>query len=96
MYFHKDFYLAKAINDQISLILSSGIMSHIIEKYVDMQYWNVKTAEKGPQKLSIEHLQGAFNLLAILSLLSALVFILEVLLKWKIYQKVAVNNDFIF
>jgi hypothetical protein len=84
MFFPKNFYLIDSINSKISNFLSSGIMSHLIEKYVDLRYWNVKTVKKGPQKLTVKHLRGAFNLWVILSVFSSLIFMMEVFLKREI------------
>jgi hypothetical protein len=80
MYFSRNFYLVDSINRKISSFLSSGIMSHLIEKYVDLRYWNVKSVKKGPQKLTIEHLRGTFNLWIIVNVISILIFLMEVLL----------------
>lgn len=77
MYFPKSFYLNDAIDDAIRKLTSSGIMSHIIGKYFDMRYWIAKRVEKEPHQLTIEHLQGAFGLLIILSLTSFVLFLVE-------------------
>jgi hypothetical protein len=47
MYFRKNFFLIDAFNEKLSLFLSSGIVSHIIDKYVETKYWNVKRTESG-------------------------------------------------
>ena len=77
MYFSKDFYLSEAINKRLYSFISSGIVDHIIEKYVDMQFWNVKEEKKGPQILSMKHLRGAFYLWLISTSLCVFVFVLE-------------------
>lgn len=81
MYFSKDFYLVETINKKIGQFISSGIMSHLINRYVDMKYWNVKTLDSGPQKLSYEHLEGAFVLWMLFLMLSLVVFLLELLIR---------------
>lgn len=78
MYFPRDFYLVDAIDKKISLFLASGIMSHLIEKYVDMRYWNVKLIREGAKELKIQHLRGAFILWAVLNFCSTIIFIMEV------------------
>jgi hypothetical protein len=60
MYFQKDFFLAKAINQKINCLISSGIMKHIIEKYIDVKFLVFKEPAKGPRQLTLEHLKGAF------------------------------------
>lgn len=77
MYFQKDFYLAEAIDRKISLFLASGIMSQLIEKYVDMRYWNVKPARSGPQELNFKHLKGAFVLWGVLNFCAFIAFVME-------------------
>lgn len=79
MYFPKDFYLLKAVNKCIGRLLSSGIMSHIINKYVDLRYWNVKEPSTGPQVLNFRHLRGAFVLWAALCFFSTFAFIIELM-----------------
>lgn len=79
MYFPKNFYLVEALNQKLNLFLSNGIVKHLIEKYVDMRYWNVKRANKGPQQLKLQHLQGTFNLWMILCCLSMLVLVMEII-----------------
>jgi hypothetical protein len=77
MYFSKDFYLSEAINKHLYSFISSGIMNHIIEKYVDMRYWRVKEEMMGPHVLSMKHLRGAFYMWLISTSLCVFVFIME-------------------
>lgn len=77
MYFPKNFYLIRSINKKIDGFIASGIMSHLISRYVDMKYWNMKGEAKGPQKLKVEHLHGALLLWLILCAVSTVVFIME-------------------
>lgn len=80
VYYQKNFYLVETINRKIEIFLSSGIVNHIIGRYVDMRFWNVKPVEKGPSQLSFQHLKGAFSLWAILLAIASFVFSLEVIL----------------
>lgn len=77
IYFSKNFYLVGAINRKLSSLLASGIISHIIGKYVDLRFYNVKTEIKGREMLSMKHLQGVFELWIILCLISSSIFLLE-------------------
>lgn len=77
LYLPKNFYLIEAINDVISKLSSSGIMSHIIDRYYELRYWNIKVSDKGPQKLTMQNLQGSFYLLLILCSLSVPIFMIE-------------------
>jgi hypothetical protein len=79
MYYPKNFYLIQTIDDTIRRLLSSGILSHIINKYFDMQKWNVKTDTNGPQQLKFYDLKGAFGVLIILCLFSFVIFLAEIL-----------------
>lgn len=60
MYFQKNFFLADTINQKINCLISSGIMNHLIEKYIDMKFLVFKEPAKGPRQLTMEHLKGAF------------------------------------
>lgn len=80
MYFQKNFYLVEAINENIWNFVSSGIMSHLIDRYVDMKYWQVKALDVGPQQLSYEHLEGVFNLWLYFLILTSVVFVFELLI----------------
>ena len=77
MYCQKNFYFITQIDSKISNLLSSGIIKHIIEKYLDMRFWNIKHSKGKNQKLSLKHLEGAFLLWSFLSFISFSVFILE-------------------
>ena len=57
--------LITQIDSKISDLLSSGIIMHIIEKYVDMCFWNIKHIKGKNQNLSLKHLKGAFFLMTI-------------------------------
>lgn len=81
MYFPKNFFLVETFNKKISSLISSGIMKHLTDKYVDMRYWNIKPAKKQPQQMTIQHLQGVFMLWSICCLLTIFVFMFEVLFK---------------
>jgi hypothetical protein len=47
MYLRKNFFLLDEFNEKLGKLLSSGIVSHIINRYVDLRYWNVKKTDKG-------------------------------------------------
>lgn len=78
VYFAKDFYLIEEIDNKISLFQSSGILSHFINRYVDRRYWNARSIDKGLQRLSFQHLEGAFKLWIILLFISSIIFVAEV------------------
>lgn len=81
MYFPKNFYLLEAINGKLNGLISSGILSHIIEKYVDMRYWNYKKQATKQQALNFEHLRGSFQIWVHLVFLAVVVFVCELLRK---------------
>lgn len=56
---------------------ASGIMSQLIDRYVDLRYWNMKPDNKVPQKLSFSHLEGAFMLWIVMLVISCLVLVFE-------------------
>lgn len=78
MYFQKNFYLIQKIDEVISSLLSSGIPEHLALKYIDMRYWHMKRVDKGPQKLTLKHFQGAFDIFIILASISITVFVFEI------------------
>lgn len=87
-YFPKNFFLIEAVNKKIGDYLASGIMSHLIDRYVDQRFWNVKPESKGPQKLSFAHIEGAFMLWSLMLVISGLVLVLELSINFfkKSYQ----------
>lgn len=81
MFYPKNFYLLETIDNKLNCFLSSGIMSHIIDEYVDLRHWHVKTTNRGPRQLSLEHLRGAFDLWLLFMLVAVTVFSLEIVTK---------------
>lgn len=79
-YYQKDFYLIDTINRKMSAYAASGILSLIVNRYVDLQYFIVKPEHKGPQKLSFTHLEGAFMLWIIMIAISFVSFLTELLI----------------
>lgn len=80
MYFPKNFYLIQPINKKIRILISSGVMNHIINKYIDMKYLvyaNAKAMKKGPQKLTFKHLDGIFTMWIILCCFAFASFLVE-------------------
>lgn len=77
MFFPKNFYLIEAINKRVSEFIDSGVMSHLVGKYVDLRYWHVKASKNVPKELKFEHLAGAFWLLLALLLVSVIVLAIE-------------------
>lgn len=79
MFFPKNFYLAKTISTMVSRMHSAGIVQKIIDEFVDMKYWNLKTEVAAVNPISMKHLEGTFNLLLSLCVTSFIVFILELI-----------------
>lgn len=96
MFFPKNFYLIEAINDRVSKFIDSGVMSHLVGKYVDLRYWHVKAFKNGPQKLKFEHLAGAFWLLLALLLMSVNVLVIEIFFDVIQSTKLKLMNTFAF
>jgi hypothetical protein len=78
MYFQKDFFLVEAINQKINCFISSGIMNHIIEKYIDSKFLGFEEPVKGPRQLTLTHLKGAFYVWMICCGVSVGVLICEI------------------
>lgn len=81
MYYPKNFYLIETIDKKIGQFLASGIVSRLIDKYVDMRFWNMKKEQSDPHRLTFNHLRGAFTLWIGLCAVSAIVLLVEVLIK---------------
>lgn len=77
IFYPKDFYLTETVDKKISYIVQSGIMNHMIGKYVDLKYWNIKKARVGPQQLNLQHLQGTFTIWIFSCGFSFVVFTIE-------------------
>lgn len=79
MFFPKNFYLIEAINKKISEFQASGIVQHLVERYMDKRYWNFRRVAKGPERISFQHMQGSFIMWLFLCLASFSVFTIEVI-----------------
>lgn len=96
MFFPKNFYLIESINKRVSGFIDSGVMSHLVGKYVDLRYWHVKASKNGPQKLKFEHLEGAFWLLLALLLVSVIVLAIEIFVDVIQSAKLRLMDSFAF
>jgi Ligated ion channel L-glutamate- and glycine-binding site len=79
IYYRKDFYLINEINKKIQVFISSGIVDFWIKKHLDMRFLYFQNDIRGPQKLSLQHLTGAFDILIVCYPLWCIVFTLEIL-----------------
>lgn len=78
IYFPKNFYLVGAIDKKIGSLLSSGIVDHLIGKYVDMKYWKLKSVKKEAKPLTLQQVEGAFLIWTTFCLISFIVLIFEI------------------
>ena len=81
IYYQKNFYFISQIDRKLSDLLSAGIIKHILDKYIDLRYWNIKQTKRNNQKLSLKHLEGVFVMWLIFISISFAIFIAEV--AWK-------------
>ncbi|KAG5681330.1 hypothetical protein PVAND_010777 [Polypedilum vanderplanki] len=87
MYYQKNFYLKKSIDQRISQLLSSGILHHWIEKYIEERFLNVKEVSELKQ-LTVHHLFGVFNILLIGLAIACISLIIEITIsKVKVYNR---------
>jgi len=78
LYYPKNFYLKSAIDEKISIFITSGLVNHWIGKFVDMKFFEYKSKDKaGPTKLYIRNLSGALSLWIVGCAASLIAFALE-------------------
>lgn len=84
--FQQNSYLIEAFNRVISYLQSNGLINYWISEYIDTKYYDVKLLRKSPQRLTIDQLNGSFQMLLIGLSASTVCLISEVFYK-KIRRK---------
>jgi hypothetical protein len=64
VYFRKNFFLILSINAVIRNLVSAGIIEHLHKNYLDEKRLSVIKSFPGLKVLTLEHLQGCFELWA--------------------------------
>lgn len=83
MYFRKNFFLIPAVNKIIRNLVAGGIIERLHKKYLDEELLSVKNSLSGPKVLKLDHLDGAFQILAIGSIFSFILFLAELVVGYK-------------
>ncbi|CAG9805377.1 unnamed protein product [Chironomus riparius] len=77
MFFNKNFFLKRAIDEALQKILVHGFMKHWMKEFDRTDKWNYK--DKNPTVLTVEHLSGAFQLLLIGNVCGLVVILVEIM-----------------
>ena len=75
MFFNKNFFLKRAIDEALQKISIHGFMEHWMKEFDRTDKWNYK--DKNPIVLTTEHLSGAFHLLLIGNVAGLVLFLIE-------------------
>lgn len=78
MFFPKNSYLVKPFNSIILRLQASGLMNFWTSLNEDMKYLNFVSTSKEPQKLTIEHLSGVFQIWIVTCVISLIAFLFEI------------------
>ncbi|XP_070496146.1 glutamate receptor ionotropic, NMDA 1-like [Chironomus tepperi] len=63
MFYNKNFFLKRAIDEALQKILIHGFMEHWTKEFDRTDKWKIK--DKNPMVLTVDHLSGAFHVLLI-------------------------------
>lgn len=80
VFFQKNSYLKDAFDQKIKLLKANGLINYWLSRYIDYNYINVKVPSKGPEKLIINQMLGAFQILFYCLLFSCFMFIFELII----------------
>lgn len=81
MYFRKNFFLKKAIDEASQWILTAGLLDHWMNRYDGTKKW--RRVKIKPSVMTIDHLSGAFYLLLIGNSIGLIVFVFELFVRKK-------------
>lgn len=77
IYTSKDFFLLEALNEEIQLLKSAGLINFWhYQKYIDTKILKMKQS-KSPKVLTMRHFEGCFGILMLGNLIGFLVFLIE-------------------
>lgn len=80
LYFHKDFYLVKTMDEKISHFKSAGLIDHWISKYIDKKFLSLPEPAFKPKVMKIyPDFFGVFEIIFAGWILSLAGFLLELL-----------------
>lgn len=80
-YFRKNSFLVEVFNDQLSALMSAGLVSYWTDKFFRPPYLRAKETNSGPKQMTLETLFGAFQLIVMGLLISFSVFLIELTCK---------------
>lgn len=79
LYYPKDFFMIKAIDDKLNLMISAGLIEHWIKSEINLRFWKTSSRKRERKQLNYSHLSGAFWIFFIGCSVSINVFILELI-----------------
>lgn len=79
MYFSKNFFLIKSINNKLGDLIATGIIDRMIRTYLNMELLHTRQMGKERKQLTVAHLAGIFYVCLIGFSLALLVFFVELL-----------------
>lgn len=82
-YCKKYFYLVESINSLLGNMNEAGLLNYWINKYIDFQNINIKEPRTGPKPMKMYEFIGVLEIWFMGILLSAFVFLIEIMFKLK-------------
>lgn len=91
-YFQRNHFLVDKMSDKIEAFREAGLINYLISKYVDNRFLKKKTKEKLLRPLTVANLSAVFRIWASVLFLSFLMFLVELLGKFKTF--ICSNKEF--
>lgn len=82
-YYPKNFHLISIIDEKFGILKSAGIVSMWMDTYVDKSYVDIKTPSTGPRRIDVVKLMGGFQVWMFGLSISMLMFLIELLTRYK-------------
>lgn len=79
IYFRKDFYLVKQINEKIDDLITSGIVFYWIRSYIERCFMKTRIERREPKQLNFHHFKGPFTIAVIGWFAAILSFLIELI-----------------
>lgn len=87
----KNFYLITALNEKINELKSAGLIEYWHNLVIDQKFLKIKSGKSEPHPLSLRHVVGCFQMLAVGCFVSILIFTVELF-----YHRYKENKKLLF